>query len=140
MQKLRIRLQVHDTARFEEAAVAFQKQRRAQAGVFTAELRIGKSQPDLPHFAWSKEGRNELDPCAQECHICEFVLGGIFGAFPKTGAFNIHSDIVVVGITLREIYSVFALSATELKNYIAFRCRTSREHLFSPMALDLVIT
>ena len=60
---------------------------------------------------------DEVYPGAEEGHVGHGVLGGVLGAFPKAGALDVNSDVVVLWKPLCEGYSVFSLAAAQFEDY-----------------------
>ena len=113
-------------------AVPLEKKRGGETAVLAFHLRIRESQPYLGNLACGEKGGEELDSRTEKSHVRERVDSSIFRPFPKTGALDINTDVIILGMPLGKSDGIFPLPAAELDND---RMAIS-EHLLSPSAFD----
>ena len=129
-------LQMNDTARLEETAVALQEHRTRETAVFALHLRVRKSQPYLRNLARREKCFDKFNAGAQESDIRQSGFGRIFGSLPESCALDIHTDIVHVRIPLRERSRVLPLSAAKFQHNGTI---PSVKHFFVPMSFHRVV-
>ena len=135
MKEHAVRLEMDYAAGLQEGAVPLEEKRRRKPAVLAAELGVRESQPDLRNLSGSEVCSDELYPRTEESDIAQMVFGGIFGAFPQTGALDVHPDVIARWIALGKVYRVLPFPTAEFQHYGA-RCI---EHPLVPMPLDLVV-
>ena len=135
MQEAAVCLEVDDSSRLEEAAVAFQEHRAAQTAVLALELGVGESEPDLGNLARCEEGIDEFYSGPQEGDIRQPLLSGCLGALPQARALDVDSDVVGRRGTAREVDRVLSLAASKFQDNRSRR----GEHLRIPLALYRMI-
>lgn len=111
--------EVDDAIWFEDFFVAIQKLRIGHTvfGTLVLDLWIRKGNPDFIDFVLSEGILNEFNLCSKENNISNAFFNSSLCASPKTRAFNVNTDKVFFGITLRQGNTILSFATAKFQNY-----------------------
>ena len=98
-------------------------------------LRVGEGDPDLVDFVGAEERFDEFHAGADERHVWERLLGGVFRAFPEPRALDVDADIVLFGEAFRQGDGVFTFAAAQFEDDGVVVV----EHLLFPVSLQRMV-
>src|ERR1700752_1468300 len=103
---------------FEYIVIFSEEAGRSQSFFLATQLWLGirKGNPYLAYFMRSKMIFNQINGNTQKTYIFHLIVMRCFAAPPDAGSFNINANKVFITEFLRQAYSIFPSSTTQLQH------------------------
>ena len=115
-EEIGISLEMDDAAIHEEVAITVHEISGGKTLARILHLWIAEGKPYLLHLVLDEEAVDDLNVGTQESHVLLSFLNGFLGSCPHTGALDIYSDEIHLGIEFGKFYGIFALTTSQLEN------------------------